>query len=464
MKGTFIVLFALFVMSCEKQELLDGKKTRVLLEAFELDSRETLVTNLSSLRVVVLQDNVVARYFSFPSTNLSGVSVNLPVGRYDLLFIANGPEEKEVSCNVGDPVEKVSLKLLDEGDAHREASDFLTATRRVNVTINSEAAIPVSLARRVGKIRVSLTDLPANIDSLKIELSGAPSGVSADGSAAGNAASIVKRVAYAKGSPSATAEILTFPVAANKAEISVLYSIGHVTYRGFMKLSPAIEANRVVSVAGQYLPTSPRGFEFSVQTWDEANVVDGGSLEMGQLDDVAADNTPPAGVPAGNNLLANGGFETWEVDTLPAGWKYNRDGARGISRAATSRVAEGKYSCRLEPRSYIYQDVAVTERKCYRIRARVNSNTSLYKWRVFCTWRKTASSALPASSSAAIQTLESGVTTGWLDVFGNSDKFRAPVGANILRVEFRAYTSGDVEIPASEGVYIDAVDVRLLQE
>ena len=212
-------------MSCEKQELLDGKTTRILLGAFELESRETLVASLSSLRVVVLQDNVVARYFPFPSTGLSGsgLSVNLPVGRYDLLFIANGPEEKEVSCNVGDPVEKVFLKLLDEGDARLEPSDFLTATKRVNVTINSEAAIPVSLERRVGKIRVSLTGLSPDIDSLKIELSGVPSGVSADGSAAGNAASIVKRVAYAKGSPSATAEILTFPVAAKGRDQRALF-------------------------------------------------------------------------------------------------------------------------------------------------------------------------------------------------------------------------------------------------
>ena len=34
-------------MSCEKQELLDGKTTRILLEAFELESRETLVASLS---------------------------------------------------------------------------------------------------------------------------------------------------------------------------------------------------------------------------------------------------------------------------------------------------------------------------------------------------------------------------------------------------------------------------------
>ncbi|MDR0765751.1 MAG: FimB/Mfa2 family fimbrial subunit [Odoribacteraceae bacterium] len=466
MKGTLLAVLALFVISCNEQEPLEGKETRILLEAFELESGETLLSGLTSLRVIVLQDAVVARYFYFPATSSpgNGVTVNLPVGKYELLFIANGPGEKEVTCNIGDPLEKITLNLLKEGDAYREAPDFLTASKQVNVTMNKDAAITVPLARRVGKIRVTLTNLPPGIDSLAIELANAPASIPAGGKATGTGARVVKRVDYTRGSPSATAEIMTFPVAAGKAEIGVLYSIGPVTYRGFMKLSPAIEDNRVVAVAGKYLPTSPLGFAFSLQSWDEANVINGGSLELGDLDEVAADNTPAAGVPTGGNLLANAGFETWSADTLPAGWKYNRDGVNATARASVARVAEGKRACLLEPRSYIYQDVAVTERRCYRLRARVNSNTDAYKWRVFCTWRKTASSALPAAASAAIQTAEAGATDGWIDVFGNENKFRAPVGAKILRVEVRAYTAGDHALLANEGLCIDDLDVRLLAE
>ncbi|MDR2414523.1 MAG: FimB/Mfa2 family fimbrial subunit [Odoribacteraceae bacterium] len=465
MKGTLLALLALILVSCNKQEDVEGKRATLLLEAFELESREILQAGISSLRVIALQDGIVARYYFYPAPNLPGneFTVNLPLGKYDILVVANGPGEKEVSCNVGDPLEKVLLNLTKEGDAYREAPDFMTAIKQVNITTTRAAPIPVSLSRRVGKIKVALEELPAGIDSLRVELANVPSSAGASGGATG-AVAIVKRVNHVKGSSSATAEIMTFPVAAGKAEVGVLYSSGYITRRGFMKLAPAIDENRVVAVTGRYLPTSPLGFEFSAQGWDETNLVDGGALEMGELDEVFADNTPPAGVPTGSNLLVNGGFEAWDADTLPAGWKYNRDGAYASARASGARAMEGNFSCLLGPRSYIYQDVAVTERRCYQLQVHAFSNTELYKWRVFCTWRRTASSALPASSSTSVQSQEFGSTSSWMDPFNAQGLFRAPVGARFLRVELRAYSEGASIIPTNEGLFLDNLSLYLLAE
>jgi hypothetical protein len=441
---------------------------KIRFEAFELGSREVLLTTFSSFRVIVVQDNVVARYFSFPAGSFSGneLSVNLPVGSYKLLFIANGPDEGEVACNIGDPLEKVLLNLLKKGDAYNEASDFLTAIKSVNITVDeSPVPVPVVLRRRVGKIRVTLNALPAEIDSLKIELGNAPRSSPVDRKTTGPAVTILKRVEYVKGSGTASVDVMTFPIAANKAEVGVLYSIGHVTYRGFMTLSPAVDSNRVVTVTGTYLPTLARGFEFSVQAWDESNLVDGGSMNLGNHNEMVEDNTPPKGTPVGNNLLANGGFETWTGDALPANWSFNSDGENKTARKNTTPayVVEGTASCLLGEKTYIYQDVPVTGRRCYQIRLKVNSNTSAYKWRVFCTWRRIASASLSAAS-AAIQSSETGATAGWVEVFGNENKFRAPVEAKILRVEVRAYSAGSSSPDPAPGVYIDGFDVRLLEE
>ncbi|MDR2130093.1 MAG: FimB/Mfa2 family fimbrial subunit [Odoribacteraceae bacterium] len=469
MKRLLLTLLVFCFVACDKEDLSDGKETTVRFEAFELGSREILTTTFSSLRVIVLQNNVVERYYSFSAGDLHGgeLSLNLPIGSYKILFIANAPEEKEVSCSIGDSLEEVLLNLLKEGNEYREASDFLTAIKQVNITLNQgNTPLHVSLRRRVGKLRVTLNDLSNDIDSLKIELGNAPKSSSVDGKVMGSAVNILKRMEYTKGEATATADIMTFPIAANKAEIGVLYSIGHLTYRGFMTLTPAIDSNRIVTVTGNYIPTLEQGFEFDVQTWDETNLVDGGAMLLGAHNEVVADNTPPAGTPVGDNLLQNGGFETWPDTPSPTSWSFDKDGTHKTVRKNTdlAYVLEGNSSCLLEEQTYLYQDIPVTERRCYQIRMKVNSNTSAYKWRVFCSWRKTASSALPAAANAAIQQSETGATDGWVDVFGGENKFRAPVGATILRVEVRTYSPGNNPINSGEGIYIDDFDVRLLEE
>lgn len=459
------ILFLISLLACNKEEATGGKETRIHFEALEFDSRAPLSTGFTAFRVIVLRDDIVTRYFHFAPGSFTGndLTVHLPVGSYKILFIANGSDE-EVTCNTGDPLEKVLLNLCKEGDDYREAPDFLTAIKRVNIAVGqANEPLPVSLRRGVGKIRVTLNGLPADIDSLKIELANVPRYSSVDGEVTGPTVNILKRVKHVKGNNSITTDIMTFPVAANKAEVNILYSIGHLTYRGFMKLAPAIDSNRVVVVTGNYLPTLAQRFEFDARAWDEANPVDGGSMDLDLHDELWEDNTPAAGRPVGENLLANGSFETWVNDSTPAAWKFSSNGANKSARVNTrpACIAAGGASCLLGERTYLYQDVTVTARKCYQVRVKVNSNTSAYKWRVLCTWLETASSRLP---STAMQGATTGTTGGWVDTFEKENKFRAPVGATILRVEARAYTAGNNVPAAGEGVYIDDCDVRLLEE
>lgn len=73
-----------------------------------------------------------------------------------------------------------------------------------------------------------------------MELKGVPYTSTVDGSKLGTANTILKKLAHVKGMRTCTAELLTFPVAANKAEIGILYTKNQVTYRGVMPMAPAI--------------------------------------------------------------------------------------------------------------------------------------------------------------------------------------------------------------------------------
>jgi hypothetical protein len=469
MKILPLLLPLLLLFSCAQDEPLDGKEVVFRFGAYGIDGQQISLTAFSSLRVVAVQDEVVRRVFSFSPEMFAGdkLTVTLPIGKYRLLFIANGPEDKAVSCAVGDPLENVLLNLVKEGSTYHEAADFLTAFKSVNITTGgSNTPLSISLERRVAKVRVTLNDLSPDIDSVKIELDHAPKSLSADGLAAGSAVTIAKRAVYVKGSGKATADLLTFPLAAGKAGVSVLYSIGHITYRGFMKLAPAVGANQVVVVTGKYVPAYSQGFLFDVQEWDERNPVNGGSVDLGSHDTPVEDNTPPAGLPVGDNLLMNGSFESWTGSKEATAWSLAKAGTgEEIRRNETAaHVAAGAFSCFVGPKTYIYQDIPVTGRRCYQIRLKVKSNTDAYKWRAFCSWRKTASTALPAAKNEVLHSSDMKTTDGWIEVFGNDNKFRAPIDANILRVEIRTYTADPDLLSPSTGVYLDAFDVRLLKE
>jgi hypothetical protein len=202
-----------------------------------------------------------------------------------------------------------------------------------------------------------------------------------------------------------------------------------------------------------------------VQDWN-GEIINGGNFEMLDSDEVIADNRPANGEPVGDNLLTNGGFESW-TEGMPASWGLNKEGKNNVitQNTVSEHLATGNSSVRLAHQTYFYQDIPVEERKCYQIKLKAKSTATSYKWRVHCTWRDTPSKQLPADLSEAIQTKEMGKTEGWQEIFSPNDKFRAPVGARILRIEVRTYSpTGNSTPGAEEGVYLDDCKVYLLQE
>lgn len=468
----WLVLCLCVLTGCEKKELTSGKESTVRFAATTIEGNDLSSSSLSRLRIVALDETpAVFRIFSFdPGELTSGeCSVVLPIGRYTLAFIANGEGDAEVSCDIGDTPGDIAMKLVKSGDNYLAASDFLTATGSVHLTRdNTPAPLAIDLERRIGKIRLDLTELPNTIDSMKLELRQAPTTLTFEGKTSGTA-TIIADMEFQPGGNTASGEVLSFPLAENKGEIGVLYTIDQVTYRGSLGLSPALSANRVISVSGSYTPSETQPARFTITDW-EGEVIDGGHFLISDSDEIVRDDRPITGSPSGSNLIGNGGFETWESSPLhPSGWVFDNAGTHAtVTRNThTDYLLQGSASARLEQSTYLYQNVPVTEGACYQIRLKVNANTSAYKWKVNCTWRKSAAASssglLSTAYNSLIQTGQLGATEGWVEPFGENNRFRAPYGAKFLRIEVRTYSIGNNVLADDEGIFLDDLEVYLLQ-
>ena len=79
------------------------------------------------------------------------------------------------------------------------------------------------------------------------------------------------------------------------------------------------------------------------------------------------------------------------------------------------------------------------------------------RWRCYCSWRKSKSTALEAEYNEEIRTLDyQRRTEGWVEVFPGR-VFQAPAEARLLRVELRTYGE---EWVYGEGVYVDDCSVE----
>ena len=454
-------------MSCFKDEIITGQETQVSFSTTLVGSQTKDVnTVFSRLRIIAFDEtNHVARLFSYSEEELNGnnLSISLPIGNYDIAFIANGTDENEVSAKIGDLKEKILLKLLKTGENYREASEFLSVIQRVNIIENSPPdPIAIHLQRRVGKVIIELNDIDPDIDSIKVELKGVPYTSTIDGSKLGTANTILKKLAHVKGTRTCTAELLTFPFAANKVEIGILYTKNQVTYRGVMPMTPAIQANQIVRISGRFIPTTRQIFNFIIQDWDK-NIIDAGSqFTFDDNNSIVGDDRPITGNPTGPNLLTNGNFETWGTNPIiPASWNVTGGAHNVIHKNTDAAFSLSGNSARLEHQTYVYQDIPVTEGECFQIKLNVNSTATSYAWKVTSCWRK-ATTAL-SGFNEGLQTQERKATDGWIEALGANNKFRAPIGAKFLRIEIRTYSPGSKTPDPTEAVYLDNFEVRKLE-
>lgn len=422
-----ILLFPV-LFGCNTNDLVTGKETHITLQYPFTGDKTPPSTEIEHLHLFTIdRNNTVIHHETFTQKELNEntITANLPLGKYKIALVANAPNEEEITFKLGESLENVLLHLSGKENETREAPDFLTALQSVSITENGNPIPPVRLSRRVGMLRITLNNIPAEAHDMNIELSFVPSALPLTGSGSNTFGKITRPVEVLH--DRITTDLFTFPTRKGEANLSVNYREEGKQKQKQLPLNESIDTNTIVHLTADF-------------------------------------QTLPEGGMHGNgiNLLENGDFEQWShPDQEPDYWKFYKDGKDStVVKVSGTWVHSGKQAARLEGKTYLYQDVPVKEGQRYEIKMHVNSPSPDFPWKYYCYWRKNASTALPSEENKPIQAQSYlKQTEGWVNVF-NGRIFPAPVGAKYLRVEIRTYGK---EITPGEGVYIDDWSVELVE-
>lgn len=419
----WISLWLLLLVSCNN-EPFTGEETRIVYTVSPwMDDTASMCsfTNLSLLAID--RNNCIALHETIAPADIHENSflVKLPVGRYRLALVANCPD---LITDLHEPLQNLMLPLPRQGETFHAPHDVHTALQSVIISENKTSPVTTRFFRRVSKLRVTINNIPPEIDTLNFQLSSVPSAVNFTGTGT-NSFGTITQVMTREGSKAYT-ELLTYPAHQGEPLLTVTYTEEDKVKHRIIPFNESLDTNRIVHVENDF------------------TLLEEGALQGN-----------------GINLLVNGDFETWNNHLMePDGWKYYRDGRDSCSTPVSGHSALRGQAAFLQGKTYLYQDIAVEAGKRYEIKMHVNAPSPIFPWKYYCYWRKNKSTALPAQHNKPIQAQNyQSQTPDWINVFNNKI-FTAPDGAKLLRVEIRTYGK---EILPGEGIYIDDFSVELVE-
>ncbi len=382
------------------------------------------------------------------------VTVTLMPGDYELWAVANAPDEN-LTYSLGDALTDVTLKWVKSGDRYMGVYDFMTGSTDISVVQEGTNNGDILLERRVAKLKVYISDIPADIDDIYVEITGTHISENLKNTKQGSNSAVGCDMEYDKTTGSAYAELYVFPTTSSTT-LNIYFERDYITRMASFTLADALTANSVTAIRSGYGVLEDFSLDFSSPDWDkEVELTD--DFTFTDNAEIVEDNRPVNGTPTGENLMENGDFELWSGD-LPDGWVSQYSGECDVVKVS-SPVLSGSNAALLQGHTYLSYDIPVEARSAYQLKLMAYCDDPNYKWKCACAWYKTASTMLGSSYNEDIQTGYLYDTDGWLDIF-DSGSFRAPVGAKYLRVEFRGYSDYD----ASTGVYLDNLQVYLVKE
>lgn len=423
---TVILLGVLLFFSCNRDERIAGKETQLVFMSNPLGDNTSL--NHPAFQTLDLfaidRDNRIVRHEHFTQNDLheNTLQTLLPLGRYRLACIANC---SGINFAPEGTLTTLLLHLPQNGGSFPEADDIQTALQSVSISENKDSSPVIFLSRRVGKLELTLNNIPEDIDNLNFDLSFVPSAINFTGTNTNTFGNISKPIA--RDAHTGHVELLSFPVRKNEATLSVTYRSGEKEKRKIIPFTESIDTNQITRIERDF-----------------------SELEEGGLQG------------NGTNLLENGDFEQWNSPGKePDHWQFFKDGRdSAIIKVTGDKVHTKNQAAFLQGKTYLYQDIPVEASKRYEIKMFVNAPSSSFPWKYYCYWRKNKSTALPAENNKPIQAQSyQHQTDGWCNVF-NGRTFTAPGEAKLLRVEIRTY--GKAIIP-EEGIYIDDFSVELVE-
>lgn len=412
-----------------------------------LDSRGITNGEVSSLRLLIFDSGRLGQIINLSTTemNVGTATLSLMPGEYQLWAVANATESN-IDASLGCELSDVKLKFAKSGDFYSGTSDFWTGTTTLSVTSGGGNRATVALERRVAKVKVTVSDIPEEIQNIYMRVAGTPTNVTITGTKQGTKSDVGAEMNFNAIEGVALGEVLLFP--AESADLNIYYEIGGVIRMGTIRIDTPLLANSIVQVGAKFGLTEDFQLSFTTPVWGETTELPDEYTFVGS-ETIVQDNRPVIGTPGNVNLVVNGDFENW-TDGVADKWEFQDCQDSTVVRVEQG-VLSNRYALRVDGKTYLSQDIPVEERKGYMIQLNANCLNPNYKWKCTCAWYKTASTMLGASYNVGIQTENyQGATEGWVDIF-NSEFFRAPVGAKYLRIEFRGYS----ELSVGHGVILD---------
>ena len=474
MKKLLHLIILACIISCAKQPLADNENNstvsrkdfyvRLVFDGKTPVPKSVFRSGENTVRLFIF-DSEGGIFLETTANNenaLNNQNLSLPYGTYKMLIILNVAENNEITYTENSFYEDIVLKINSKAGNSAQAPDVLAGQVDLSVNDNFSGTVTVNLLRKVGQARLCMESVPSGITDIKWSVIDVPGSIDLDGNIQGDRISLGKSVNTTGINP-ITSEILLFPDNSS-LKLSVSWKDDSGTeYNSYITSTEKIYANKITEINVNFPEAGPEEelqFSFQTQQW-VTDIIDGGDFTL----------TPSQNPfdPQINNLLLNGDFELWEstdngtgdpvLKVIPSSWKFYSSGSTGTDKI-TCRVngstGSDGYAVRVEGKTCLYQDIAVTAGKQYRISLPVYSPDESTRWRYFSSWRQSSSVAGLSEESKDMQTTSYlGTNTKYTDMYSGK-VFTAPTGATLLRVEIRSY---DTRV-AGEGLYIDNVTVQ----
>lgn len=446
MKRFIIPMYAFITIACHHAMdswPTDGDKQQVAM--FVRTRNLSGINGLPSNYQFFVYDKTLgttARYEVFPNKD-NNLHIKLFPGLYTGYCVTNASDETLWEYTMHTTPNRIYLKSQTSTQGTEEAGDYLLGQTDFKVNENGGNAI-FDLNRKVGMLKIIIENIPEWLTDLQINLSGIPQKMNLEGEYTGEY-TITKNISPPDKDGISETSILLFPPQHPTGLTLSSESLVFITPEHPIE---SITANRTTEIKAIF-----QGETDKLQVDINTRLIDWDSQNIKEPDwNIDLPKGPCSGFGNGTNLVLNPGFEKEFTESVPSEWKLDNGGDTKRVVQVTSPVKEGNYAVRLEGKTYLYQDLAISGGTCYQLKMFVNATQNNVKWRYWCTWMKGSTNL----KSDAIRTSSyQYATEGFVDVF-QGQIFRAPAEANKLRMEIRTY----MEPINGEGLYVDEISVE----
>lgn len=453
MKKVVTIVMAMVVCACHRdtEPWNESAKEQEVSMCVRTAQTSTTATPAGCQLFLFDSQNQLTAY-TIPSSGIldgNRFQVEIPEGTYTGYCIANSDTPDVWEYAAGSTPSKVFVSLLQNEEFRQEAGDYLLGETKFTVGSKNAETILFDAERKVGCVKVIIENIPDWMNDLQIRVSDIPSKMNLLGKYSGETVTVSKDAGLPDATGRSVTNMLVFPPG-KSCSLSLAYKAGVASVPPPVYTLDSILANRITEVKAIFRSsenTQQIDFSAGVSEWEETVIrEEDWYIEPGK---------PCEGSGNGINLVQNGSFEEGSGDGVPSGWKLDGGGSDKKVSFADSPVLDGDQAVRLEGKTYLYQDIGVTEGQCYQLHLFVSSPFENVKWRVWGTWME-GSKILESESIRSSYRYQ---TDGYEDVYAGNI-FTAPAGATKLRVEIRSYSDLSV---TQEGLYVDAVRVEKVE-